>query len=186
MVAMSPQITRLRVCPRACLAGKITGVAADDVVRVAREFAENAENNARSFTDYRMGAGINHWYNNDACYRAIISLTKPLRLPGRCRWWLGPLCGPGKNFVRKAGWATVATGSDWMRAARRSQGTTFYYWAGNGFLAARASGHQGHEPGTNARCAAGPSCGLQCDCGTSWLDALLSAIQAKIRLIFAI
>ncbi|MDE5832132.1 MAG: molybdopterin-dependent oxidoreductase, partial [Desulfovibrio sp.] len=105
----------------------ITKIAREDAERVAREFAENAEQ-TRGRSMIIMGAGINHWYNNDNCYRAIISL--------------GSLCGchgvsgggwahyVGQEKVRpQAGWATVTTGSDWMGPARRAQGTTFYYWA---------------------------------------------------------
>lgn len=105
----------------------ITGVPAADMILVARQFADNAEKtNGRSMII--MGAGINHWYNNDECYRAIINL--------------GNLCGThgvsgggwahyvGQEKVRpQAGWATVTTGVDWMGAPRRAQGTTFYYWA---------------------------------------------------------
>ncbi|MFG6375119.1 MAG: nitrate reductase subunit alpha [Desulfovibrio sp.] len=106
---------------------KITGVAADDVVRVAREFAENAET-TRGRSLIIMGAGINHWYNNDACYRAIISLTSLCGCQGVAGGGWAHYVGQEK--VRpQAGWATVATGSDWMGPARRSQGTTFYYWA---------------------------------------------------------
>lgn len=105
----------------------LTTVQAEDVIRVAREFAENAAQTlGRSLII--MGAGINHWYNNDACYRAIINL--------------GSLCGchgvsgggwahyVGQEKVRpQAGWAKITTGTDWLAPARRAQGTTFYYWA---------------------------------------------------------
>lgn len=105
----------------------ITGVSAADAIRVAREFAENAEKTCgRSLII--MGAGINHWYNNDACYRAIINLTSLCGCHGVSGGGWAHYVGQEK--VRpQAGWATVTTGSDWMGPARRAQGTTFYYWA---------------------------------------------------------
>lgn len=105
----------------------VTGVPAADVIRVARDFAENAEK-TKGRSLIIMGAGINHWYNNDACYRAIINLTSLCGCQGVAGGGWAHYVGQEK--VRpQAGWATVTTGSDWLGPARRSQGTTFYYWA---------------------------------------------------------
>ena len=44
------------------------------VIRVAREFARNAERtNGRSMIV--MGAGTNHWYHSDQIYRAMLNLS---------------------------------------------------------------------------------------------------------------
>ena len=44
------------------------------VIQVAREFAQNAiDTNGRSMII--MGAGINHWFNSDTIYRAILNLV---------------------------------------------------------------------------------------------------------------
>lgn len=105
----------------------ITGVPAADAIKVAREFADNAEK-TRGRSLIIMGAGINHWYNNDECYRSIISLTSLCGCQGVSGGGWAHYVGQEK--VRpQAGWATVTTGSDWMGPARRAQGTTFYYWA---------------------------------------------------------
>ncbi|HEB80944.1 MAG TPA: nitrate reductase subunit alpha, partial [Chromatiales bacterium] len=51
----------------------ITGVKADHVIQVAREFAENAaRTQGRSMVI--LGAGLNHWYHMDTSYRGIINL----------------------------------------------------------------------------------------------------------------
>lgn len=106
---------------------KITGIPADACIQVARDFAENAaRTKGRSLVI--IGAGVNHWYNNDINYRAIISLTNLCGCHGVSGGGWAHYVGQEK--VRpQAGWATVTTGSDWMGPARRSQGTTFYYWA---------------------------------------------------------
>ena len=51
----------------------ITGVDAGIVIRIAREFARNAERtNGRSMI--MLGAGTNHWFHSDQIYRAILSM----------------------------------------------------------------------------------------------------------------
>ena len=52
----------------------ITGVPRKDAVRVAREFAENAEKTGGRSMIF-LGAGTNHWFHSDTIYRAIIGLT---------------------------------------------------------------------------------------------------------------
>lgn len=105
----------------------ITGVPAADAVRVAREFAANAEK-TKGKSRILMGSGINHWFNSDITYRTIINLTT--------------LCGcngvngggwahyTGQEAVRpEAGWATLAFGLDWQRLPRLQNGTSFFYFA---------------------------------------------------------
>ncbi len=53
---------------------KITGVKASVLIQIAREFAQNAlDTGGRSMII--MGAGINHWFNSDTIYRAILNLV---------------------------------------------------------------------------------------------------------------
>src|SRR5690606_32679990 len=50
----------------------ITGVDRNLVIKIAREFAQNAiDTKGRSMII--IGAGVNHWYNSDTIYRAIIN-----------------------------------------------------------------------------------------------------------------
>ena len=53
---------------------KHTDVEANLVIQIAREFAQNAaDTKGRSMII--MGAGINHWFNSDTIYRAILNLV---------------------------------------------------------------------------------------------------------------
>lgn len=105
----------------------ITGVPRELVIRVAREFADNAAaTQGRSMII--MGAGINHWYNNDAIYRSILSLTMLCGCQGvNGGGWAHYV---GQEKVRPlSGWSTVAMGKDWLGPPRLQNGTSFYYFA---------------------------------------------------------
>ena len=84
----------------------ITGVSASQVVRVAQEFAHNAEESGgRSMII--MGAGICQWFHGDATYRAILAM---LILTGS----MGRNGGGWAHYVGQekcrpiTGWATMA------------------------------------------------------------------------------
>jgi len=105
----------------------ITGVPKEDVVRVAREFAENAEK-TRGKSLIFLGAGTNHWYHSDMIYRTIISLTTLCGCQGvNGGGWAHYV---GQEKVRpQAAWSQVAFGLDWRRPPRLQNGTSFYYFA---------------------------------------------------------
>ncbi|MEG2140633.1 MAG: molybdopterin-dependent oxidoreductase, partial [Bilophila sp.] len=104
-----------------------TGVPRADVIRVAREFAENAER-TKGRSMIIMGAGINHWYNNDVTYRAILTLTTLCGCQGVSGGGWAHYVGQEK--VRPlAGWETVTMGKDWTGPPRLHNGTSFYYFA---------------------------------------------------------
>ena len=105
----------------------ITGVPRDDVIRVAREFAQNAEI-TRGKSMIFLGAGTNHWYHSDMSYRAIISLTQLCGCQGvNGGGWAHYV---GQEKVRPlAGWQNVAFGLDWLRPPRQHNGTSFFYFA---------------------------------------------------------
>lgn len=53
---------------------KMTGVKRELIIQIAREFAQNAvDTNGRSMII--VGAGINHWFNSDTIYRAVLNLV---------------------------------------------------------------------------------------------------------------
>ncbi len=106
---------------------KITGVPAADVIRVAREFAGNAEK-TRGKSMIFLGAGTNHWYHSDMIYRAIINLTTLCGCQGvNGGGWAHYV---GQEKVRpQAAWSQVAFGLDWQRPPRQQNGTSFYYFA---------------------------------------------------------
>ncbi|GIH81253.1 nitrate reductase subunit alpha [Planobispora longispora] len=104
---------------------RITGVPAAQVVRIAREFARNAEeSHGRSMII--MGAGTNHWFHSDTIYRAMLALTT---LTG-CQGVNG---GGWAHYVGQekcrpvTGWAHMAFGTDWSRPPRQMIGTAFWY-----------------------------------------------------------
>jgi nitrate reductase alpha subunit len=103
----------------------ITGVDAGMVIRIAREFARNAERtNGRSMI--MLGAGTNHWFHNDQIYRAILSM---LILTG-CQGVNGGGWAHyvGQEKVRPiSGWSTVAFGLDWQRPPRQQATTPFWF-----------------------------------------------------------
>ena len=105
----------------------ITSVPAGTMIRVAREFAANAEaTNGRSMI--LLGAGTNHWFHSDTIYRAILALVT---LTG-CQGVNG---GGWAHYVGQekcrpfTGWAQLAFGLDWVRPPRQMAGTAFWYLA---------------------------------------------------------
>ena len=105
----------------------ITGVPAADAIRVAREFAENAEK-TRGKSMIFLGAGTNHWFHSDMIYRAILNLTTLCGCQGvNGGGWAHYV---GQEKVRpQAGWSQVAFGLDWLRPPRQQNGTSFWYFA---------------------------------------------------------
>jgi len=105
----------------------ITGVPAADAIRVAREFADNAEK-TRGKSMIFLGAGTNHWYHSDMIYRTIINLTTLCGCQGvNGGGWAHYV---GQEKVRpQAAWSQVAFGLDWRRPPRLQNGTSFYYFA---------------------------------------------------------
>lgn len=115
---------------------EITGVPAAAAMRVAREFAANAEESGgRSMII--MGAGICQWFHGDATYRAILSL---LILTG-C---MGRNGGGWAHYVGQekcrpiTGWISLANALDWTRPPRTMTGTSYWYmhtgqWRNDGY-----------------------------------------------------
>ncbi len=105
----------------------ITGVPRQDVIRVAREFAENAAKTQGKSMIF-LGAGTNHWFHSDMIYRTIINLTTLCGCQGvNGGGWAHYV---GQEKIRpQAGWAQLAFGLDWIRPPRQQNGTSFYYFA---------------------------------------------------------
>jgi nitrate reductase / nitrite oxidoreductase, alpha subunit len=102
-----------------------TGVDAGRVVRIAREFARNAEQTGgRSMIV--MGAGVNHWFHADQTYRAMLTLLLACGCQGvNGGGWAHYV---GQEKVRPiSGWMTVAFALDWHRPPRQQPSTPFWY-----------------------------------------------------------
>jgi nitrate reductase alpha subunit len=104
---------------------KITGVPRDRCIAVARGFATNAEaTKGRSMVI--LGAGLNHWYNMDMSYRAIIAMLTLCGCIGQSGGGWAHYVGQEK-LRPQAGWLPVAFASDWVRPPRQMNGTSFFY-----------------------------------------------------------
>ncbi|MGV0792269.1 nitrate reductase subunit alpha [Mycolicibacterium sp. XJ1819] len=104
---------------------QITGVSAAQAIRIATEFARNAqESGGRSMII--MGAGICQWFHGDATYRAVLAM---LLLTGS----MGRNGGGWAHYVGQekcrpvTGWATMAMATDWVRPPRQMPGTSYWY-----------------------------------------------------------
>ncbi|GAA1594289.1 nitrate reductase subunit alpha [Kribbella karoonensis] len=104
---------------------RITGVPAAAAARIAREFAQNAED-SKGRSMIVMGAGTNHWFHSDTIYRAFLALTT---LTG-CQGVNG---GGWAHYVGQekcrpvTGWAQLASALDWSRPPRQMIQTAYWY-----------------------------------------------------------
>ena len=106
---------------------RLTGVPADVVIQVAREFARNAElTGGRSMI--ATGAGLSHWHNSDVTHRAMIVLLAACGCIGRNGGGLAHYVGQQK-VLPLAGWATIADAADWVGTARKAPATSWFYMA---------------------------------------------------------
>lgn len=106
---------------------KITTVKQSIVVQIAREFAQNAvDTDGRSMII--MGAGINHWFNSDTIYRAILNLVMLCGCVGKNGGGWAHYVGQEK--VRPyEGWGHVAFAKDWQGPPRQQNATSWFYFA---------------------------------------------------------
>jgi nitrate reductase alpha subunit len=103
----------------------ITSVKAEHVIRVAREFADNAAR-TRGKSMVILGAGVNHWYHMDMTYRGIINLLVFCGCIGQSGGGWAHYVGQEK-LRPQTGWLPVAFGLDWVRPPRHMNGTSFFY-----------------------------------------------------------
>ena len=103
----------------------ITTVPAEQVTRIAREFARNAvDTNGRSMI--LMGAGTNHWYHSDLIYRAMLTLTTITASQGRNGGGWAHYVGQEK--IRPlTGFQHTAFALDWIRPPRHMAQTAYWY-----------------------------------------------------------
>ena len=106
-------------------AEKITGVSADKIITVAREFALNAEKtNGKSMVI--LGAGLNHWYHMDMNYRGIINLLVMCGCVGQSGGGWSHYVGQEK-LRPQTGWQPLAFALDWARPPRHMNSTSAWY-----------------------------------------------------------
>ena len=103
----------------------ITTVPAEQVTRIAREFARTAvDTDGRSMI--LMGAGTNHWYHSDLIYRAMLTLTTITASQGRNGGGWAHYVGQEK--IRPlTGFQHTAFALDWIRPPRHMAHTAYWY-----------------------------------------------------------
>lgn len=104
---------------------KITGVPAEKVIRIAREFAETAEK-TQGKAMIIIGAGVNHWYHMDMNYRGAINLLIMCGCIGQSGGGWAHYVGQEK-LRPQTGWIPLAFATDWHRPPRQMNGTSFFY-----------------------------------------------------------
>ncbi len=106
-------------------AEKITGVDADKIVAVAREFALNAEK-TKGKSMVILGAGLNHWYHMDMNYRGIINMLVMCGCIGQSGGGWSHYVGQEK-LRPQTGWQPLAFALDWARPPRHMNSTSAWY-----------------------------------------------------------
>ena len=102
-----------------------TGVPAAQVLRLAREWAQNAiDTEGRGMI--LLGAGVNHWFHSDQIYRAILLLTTITGTQGRNGGGWAHYVGQEK--IRPImGFQHMAFALDWHRPPRHMNQTAYWY-----------------------------------------------------------
>ena len=102
-----------------------TSVPAEQVTRLAREWAQNAiDTNGRGMI--LLGAGTNHWFHSDQIYRAILLLTTITGTQGRNGGGWAHYVGQEK--IRPImGFQHMAFALDWQRPPRHMNQTAYWY-----------------------------------------------------------
>jgi len=103
----------------------ITGVPRAQVVRVAREFAENAHKTGGK-SMVIIGAAMNHWYHCDMNYRGVINLLMMCGCIGQSGGGWAHYVGQEK-LRPQTGWTALAFALDWVRPPRQMNSTSFFY-----------------------------------------------------------
>ena len=104
---------------------QVTGVKKEQIIQIAREFADNADKtHGRSMVI--LGAAINHWYNMDMTYRGIINMLIMCGCVGKSGGGWAHYVGQEK-LRPQTGWQPLAFGLDWHRPPRHMNSTSFFY-----------------------------------------------------------
>ncbi len=104
---------------------RITGTPRDQVITVARQFADNAEQ-TQGKSMVIIGAGMNHWYHSDMNYRGIINILMLCGCIGKSGGGWSHYVGQEK-LRPQTGWTALAFALDWIRPPRQMNSTSFFY-----------------------------------------------------------
>ena len=106
-------------------AESITGVPRDQIVTVARQFADNAHK-TEGKSMVIIGAAMNHWYHADMNYRGVINLLMMCGCIGKSGGGWAHYVGQEK-LRPQTGWTALAFALDWIRPPRQMNSTSFFY-----------------------------------------------------------
>jgi nitrate reductase alpha subunit len=104
---------------------KITGVAREKIIKIAREFADNADR-TRGRSMIIIGAAMNHWYHMDMNYRGVINMLVMCGCIGKSGGGWAHYVGQEK-LRPQTGWQPLAFATDWSKPPRHMNGTSFFY-----------------------------------------------------------
>jgi nitrate reductase alpha subunit len=103
----------------------ITGVPREQVITVARQFADNADK-TKGKSMVIIGAAMNHWYHADMNYRGVINLLMMCGCVGQSGGGWAHYVGQEK-LRPQTGWTPLAFALDWIRPPRQQNSTSFFY-----------------------------------------------------------
>ncbi|WP_395699965.1 nitrate reductase subunit alpha [Aquabacterium sp.] len=103
----------------------ITGTPRDQIITVARQFADNAEK-THGKSMVIIGAAMNHWYHCDMNYRGIINMLMLCGCIGQSGGGWAHYVGQEK-LRPQTGWTALAFALDWVRPPRQQNSTSFFY-----------------------------------------------------------
>ena len=104
---------------------RITGTPPEQLVTVARQFADNAhKTQGRSMVI--IGAAMNHWYHSDMNYRGVINMLMMCGCIGKSGGGWAHYVGQEK-LRPQTGWLPLAFALDWIRPPRQMNSTSFFY-----------------------------------------------------------
>jgi len=103
----------------------ITGVPREQLITVARQFADNADK-THGKSMVIIGAAMNHWYHSDMNYRGVINLLMMCGCIGQSGGGWAHYVGQEK-LRPQTGWLPLAFALDWIRPPRQQNSTSFFY-----------------------------------------------------------
>jgi nitrate reductase alpha subunit len=104
---------------------QITGVPRDQIITVARQFADNAHK-THGKSMIIIGAAMNHWYHADMNYRGVINMLMLCGCIGQSGGGWAHYVGQEK-LRPQTGWVPLAFATDWVRPPRQMNSTSFFY-----------------------------------------------------------
>ncbi|HYR26537.1 MAG TPA: nitrate reductase subunit alpha, partial [Aquabacterium sp.] len=104
---------------------QVTGTPRQQVLTVARQFADNADK-TKGRSMVIIGAAMNHWYHCDMNYRGIINMLMMCGCIGQTGGGWAHYVGQEK-LRPQTGWTALAFALDWVRPPRQQNSTSFFY-----------------------------------------------------------